>query len=55
MYFIFQFRGKFIGGRVSELKRTFCCVLWRFFFCCMTLVGLGRLFIVGVYRVFLQS
>ena len=26
MYFIFQFRGKFIGDRVSELKRTFCCV-----------------------------
>lgn len=28
MYFIFQFRGKFIGGRVSELKRMFCCVFY---------------------------
>ena len=38
-----------------SLRERSVVFLWRFFFCCMTLVGLGRLFIVGVYRVFLQS
>jgi hypothetical protein len=55
MYFIFQFRGKFIGGRVSELKRMFCCVFMAFLLLLYDVGWSWPLFIVGGYRVFLQS
>ena len=55
MYFIFQFRGKFIGGRVSELKRMFCCIFMAFLLLLYDVGWSWPLFIVGGYRVFLQS
>ena len=58
MYFIFQFRGKFIEDRVSELRDRVNerSVVFMAFLLLLLDVGWSwPLFIVGGYRVFLQS